>query len=36
MKLPDDFSDVIDKIDENPKTTGVELPTDITGPFDSR
>ena len=32
----DDFSDVIDKIDENPKITWVELPTDITGPFDSR
>jgi hypothetical protein len=36
MKLPDDFSDTIDKIAENPKISGVELPTDITGPFDSR
>jgi len=36
MKLPDDFSNVIDQIEENPKITGVELPTDITWPFDPR
>jgi|GEM_PF-5365887 hypothetical protein len=30
MQLPDDFSHEFDKLEENPKITGVELPTDIT------
>ena len=36
MQLPDDFSHEFDKLEENPKITGVELPTDITWPFDAR
>jgi hypothetical protein len=36
MQMPNDISDAFDKLEENPKITGVELPTDITGPFDTR